>query len=134
MEISIISVIVGSVVYFGVGALWYSVLFGKPWQKLKGISDGETQNEMKAMGISLLGTIVNVVAIHLLLEVARPQNWAAALVYGLLLGVPVIMTGLNNTVYGKDEEVGDRARLNLIDFSYPFVAITLVSLIAFFLK
>lgn len=134
MEISIVSVIVGTIVYVGLGALWYSpVLFGKQWAKLTGVSEEDATDSTKAMIVSTIGGLLAVVALNMLVYVARPQTWAAALVYGLLLGVPVIAIGLNKVVYGKDSDSKDRTRLSVIDFSYPFVAIILTVMIAYFL-
>lgn len=133
MEISIVSVIVGTIVYFGLGGLWYSpVLFGNQWKALIGIHPEEDGNPTQSMIIAFIGTILTVLALNMLVYVARPQTWAAALVYGLLVGIPVIMTGLNKVVYGDDEHMKDRARLAMIDFSYPFVAIILTTIIAYF--
>ena len=33
------SVVLGTVAFFAVGALWYTVLFGKAWQRAVGLSD-----------------------------------------------------------------------------------------------
>jgi hypothetical protein len=40
-----LAVVLGAVAFFAVGALWYSVLFAKPWRALNGITD-----EMVAAG------------------------------------------------------------------------------------
>jgi hypothetical protein len=134
MEISIVSVIVGTLVYFGLGGLWYSpLLFGKQWKELIGIDPEEEGNPTRSMIIAFAGTILTVVALNMLVYIARPQTWAAALVYGLLVGVPVIMTGLNKVVYGDDEHMKERTQLAVIDFSYPFVGIILAVMIAYYL-
>jgi hypothetical protein len=134
MEISIVSVIVGTIVYVGLGSLWYSpILFGKQWTKLSGVTKEDATDSTKSMLVASLGGILSVLAINMLVYVARPQTWAAALVYGLLIGVPVITVGLHKVVYGKASDSKDRTRLAIIDFSYPFVAIALTSLISFYL-
>lgn len=134
MEISIVSVIVGTIVYVGLGSLWYSpILFGKQWTKLSGVTKEDATDSTKSMLVASLGGIISVLAINMLVYVARPQTWAAALVYGLLIGVPVITVGLHKVVYGKASDSKDRTRLAIIDFSYPFVAIALTSLISFYL-
>lgn len=66
MEVNIVAVIVATVAMFGVGALWYMVLFSKQWAKMHGM-DKMTDKEMKEMsakmgpyyGLQLLMTIVS---------------------------------------------------------------------------
>lgn len=38
-NLDLLTIVLGAVAFFAVGALWYSVLFGKAWQKLVGITD-----------------------------------------------------------------------------------------------
>ncbi|ANU08721.1 DUF1761 domain-containing protein [Paraurantiacibacter namhicola] len=38
-DISLLTIILGAVAFFAVGAIWYSVLFGKAWQREVGLSD-----------------------------------------------------------------------------------------------
>ena len=38
-NLNLLTVILGALAFFVVGALWYTVLFGKAWRKLVGISD-----------------------------------------------------------------------------------------------
>ena len=40
MEINMIAVAVSGIAYFIIGALWYSVLFGKLWIKLMDVNPG----------------------------------------------------------------------------------------------
>jgi hypothetical protein len=66
MEVNVVAVIVATVAMFGVGALWYLVLFSKQWAKMHGM-DKMTDKEMKEMsakmgpyyGLQLLMTIVS---------------------------------------------------------------------------
>lgn len=39
-NVNLLAVILGSLVFFGIGALWYGPLFGKAWKELSGY-DGE---------------------------------------------------------------------------------------------
>ena len=38
-EINMLAVFLGAAAFFAVGALWYGVLFGKPWRRAAGIED-----------------------------------------------------------------------------------------------
>lgn len=46
VDVNIWAVLVATIVYFVIGALWYSVLFGKQWMKLSGI----TKESMEGSG------------------------------------------------------------------------------------
>ena len=53
MHINYLSIIVATIVQFAIGAIWYSVFFGKLWGKIHGFDKlpKETQQKMmKAMG------------------------------------------------------------------------------------
>jgi hypothetical protein len=39
MNINWLAVVLGTVAFFAVGALWYTALFGKAWQRATGLSD-----------------------------------------------------------------------------------------------
>lgn len=38
-EINLLAVLAGAAAFFMVGAIWYSALFAKPWQRAAGLSD-----------------------------------------------------------------------------------------------
>jgi len=44
-DVNLLAVFLGALAFFVIGALWYGVLFGKPWRTLNGITD-----EMVAAG------------------------------------------------------------------------------------
>lgn len=62
VEVNLLSVLVASVVSMGVGFLWYTVLFGKPWMKLMGYTKASMEKEKANMGktytISFLLTLL----------------------------------------------------------------------------
>ncbi len=42
-DINLLAVVLGAVAFFAVGSVWYTVLFGKAWQKAAGMSDADAQ-------------------------------------------------------------------------------------------
>ncbi|RJY09155.1 DUF1761 domain-containing protein [Aurantiacibacter aquimixticola] len=40
-ETNMLAVLLGTTAFFAIGALWYGPLFGKPWQRLTGITMGD---------------------------------------------------------------------------------------------
>ena len=43
-EINLLAVVLGAVAFFAVGAIWYTVLFGKAWQRAVGLSDEQLKS------------------------------------------------------------------------------------------
>lgn len=71
MTINILAVTLATIAQFVVGALWYSVLFGKLWGRIHGFDklSKETQKEMMSKmgpfyGLQLLVTIVSAVVLN----------------------------------------------------------------------
>ena len=59
-EINVLAVILGALAFFAVGALWYSVLFPRPWQRAAGLSDEKLRNSNMALlfGLAFLAELV----------------------------------------------------------------------------
>src|SRR3989344_1452723 len=49
IDVNYIGILVASIASFAVGALWYTVLFGKPWRKLMGVDEREAQGKMSIL-------------------------------------------------------------------------------------
>jgi hypothetical protein len=54
--VNLLAVVLGAVAFFAVGMVWYTVLFGKAWQKASGMTEGKQQGSNMAMifGLSFL--------------------------------------------------------------------------------
>jgi hypothetical protein len=54
--VNLLAVVLGAVAFFAVGMVWYTVLFGKAWQKASGMSPDKTQGSNMALifGLSFL--------------------------------------------------------------------------------
>ncbi|NQV16784.1 DUF1761 domain-containing protein [bacterium] len=58
------AVLVSALVFFGIGALWYGVLFGKAWMKATGITqesleaDKAETNMVKSFGIMFISSLL----------------------------------------------------------------------------
>ena len=97
LRINYLAVVVASVTFFGVGALWYSpLLFGNAYMKLRGIAPAATTNAQIPVGgmISELvrGFVVAYVLARLLILLGV-SNWLGAMQLGLWLwiGFPVMI-------------------------------------------
>ena len=86
-----LAVIVATIAYFLLGALWYSVLFGKKWAQLVKIDTGNPDMK-KGMGGMMISTFVLTLLICFGLEVLVIKfNFVQEVAYGIKLG---LLTGL----------------------------------------
>ena len=91
-SVSFWPVVVAAVVYFAIGALWYSpVLFSKPWMDAQGITP-ETIDR-SGMGMSMVVTfvleLVAVVVLAASLQGMGVTGWWSGTLTGLVLGVGI---------------------------------------------
>ena len=90
-HINWLAVLVAAVAYFLLGALWYSVLFGKKWAQLVKL-DTSNPDLKKGMGGMMISTFVLVLIVCFGLEVLIIKfNFLQELSYGIKLG---LLTGL----------------------------------------
>jgi hypothetical protein len=85
-----LAVIVAAVVYFALGALWYSnVLFAKAWQRSIGWDASRTPPQQSAMTyvVPLVAYIVMAIAVGLLADATGTDELGEGLVLGLIVGV-----------------------------------------------
>ena len=60
-EINWLGVVLGAAAFFAVGAIWYTVLFGKTWQRATGMSDEQLKtgaNMPLIFGLAFLAELV----------------------------------------------------------------------------
>ena len=94
-----VAVVLGTVVFFAVGAIWYSALFAKPWQREVGLSDEQLKagaNIPLIMGTCLLLEFVVVLMLGHLFARIQPGDHAKMMMatgFGLAIMAPAI--GIN---------------------------------------
>lgn len=85
-----LAVIVGALVYFALGALWYSPAFlGRRWQRSIGWDPEQRPPEMRVTTylVPALAYLVMAIAIGLLAEATGTDTIGEGLVLGLVLGI-----------------------------------------------
>jgi hypothetical protein len=94
-ELNWLAVIVATVVYFALGAVWYAPpLFGNAWMKAAGIVMPEGQRPSPAIYFTpLLGYFVAVIATAMLAEATGSESLAEGIVLGLVVGVGYSVVG-----------------------------------------
>jgi len=128
-EINFLAVLVAGIAAFALGFLWYSVLFGKPWQKELGFTDEYIQqgNMGLIFGTSFLLMVIMSLGLALLLSgmPADHVNWRSGLHTGLLVGVFFSATSIGvNYLYQRRS-----IKLWLIDASYQVLFLGLEGVI-----
>ncbi len=94
-NIDLVPVFLGAVVFFAIGVVWYSVLFGKAWQRATGLSD----EQLKSANIGLIYALAFL--FELLIAVTLAHQYAMtgpgdrakmmiAIGYGAMLMTPAI--------------------------------------------
>lgn len=109
MTINILAVVVATVFQFIVGAVWYSVLFGKLWGRIHGFDklSKETQDKLKKeitpyYAVQLIVTIVTSVILAILL-INLPQGNPYVIAFLVWLGftVPAQTSAI---IFGNDDK------------------------------
>ena len=91
-----LAVLLGTVVFFAVGALWYGVVFGKAWQKAVGLSDEQLKtgaNMPLIFGLCFLLELVVVTMLGHLFARIQPGDHAKMMMavgFGLAIMSPAI--------------------------------------------
>lgn len=89
-QLNWLAVVVGGVVYFALGALWYSpILFARAWQRSIGWDESRTPPEQSAMTyvVPLIAYLVMAVAVGMLAAATGTDTLTEGLVLGLVIGV-----------------------------------------------
>ncbi len=110
--INYIAVIIAAIAGFGVGALWYSVLFVKPWMDAMGMNvaemnarraSGEGPAIAPLLGGSIVGNLVMAFILSALLHSLGIASIVASVGTAFLiwLGFVITIMGINNSVGGR---------------------------------
>jgi hypothetical protein len=89
-ELNWLAVIIGAIIYFALGALWYSpVLFGRQWQRAIGWDPERTPPEMKATTyvVPFVAYLVMAIAVGLLAAATGTDTIAEGVILGLVLAI-----------------------------------------------
>ena len=122
-----LAIVIATVVFFAVGAVWYSALFAKAWQREVGLGTEQLtgeRNMMLIMGTCLLLEFVVVLMLGHLFARIQPGNHAKMMMasgFGLAIMAPAI--GINYLYQRRS------LKLFLIDAGHFVVGMTAVGLV-----
>ncbi|EUJ45680.1 DUF1761 domain-containing protein [Listeria riparia] len=117
---NIIIALLAGLVAFAVGALWYTVFFGKIWMKAVGISE-ETLQKSSPM-VSMIVTVVVEMAVALLVSFVLIHLALGVYLGGLLIAGIAILSAIKNYMFEMKP-----FRLILINESYKLVTIMIMT-------
>lgn len=125
-ELNIVAVLVASLVYFFLGALWYSpALFGPLWIKLSNISPDKSKSIAGLMVATYLLNLVISFAIAYLVITSSSAGMGGGLCLGVLIAFGLIATTMAiNALYSEKP-----FKLYLIDTGYHVGGIILAAVI-----
>jgi len=96
-DINWISILVGAIAYFALGAIWYSFLFQKKWIEYSGINidDPNAKKGVAAIMItSFLMMLITAFGLAILSHYADLKGWESGVKLGLLTGVCFAFTSI----------------------------------------
>ncbi len=91
-------VLAGTAAFFIVGALWYGVLFAKPWQRAAGLSDTAMQSGNMAVIFGLAFAFEMLIAMvlwHLIARTDPAPHVVMMMAVGFAAGVMIPAIGIN---------------------------------------
>ena len=127
MGINWVAVVLGTIVFFALGAVWYTALFGKAWQREVGLSDEQLKagrNMVLTFGMTFVLEFVVVLTLGHLFAFLHPGDHAKMMMatgFGLAIMSPAI--GITYLYMRKS------LKLWLIDAAHFVVGMTVVGLV-----
>lgn len=91
-------VLAGTAAFFLVGALWYGVIFAKPWQRAAGLTNTQLQSGNMGMIFGLTFAFEMLVAMvlwHLVARTDPPPHVVMMMAVGFAAGVMIPAIGIN---------------------------------------
>jgi Protein of unknown function (DUF1761) len=96
-DLNWLAVVVGAVVYFGLGGLWYApVAFGKQWQEAIGWNEADAAQATpaKMYVIPAVTCLVSTVGLAMVAEATGTDTFGEGVVLGLVVGVLIVAPAL----------------------------------------
>lgn len=121
-----IAIFVATLLYFFLGALWYSpILFAKPWMKLKNIPDNHDGGSPTMYIYSFLLQLIAVISLSLFLAAMDVETASNGALIGLGAGAGFLFTLSGTTGIFSETPL----KLHLIDNGYHVVGLTIAGMI-----
>ena len=121
-----LAIIVAALVYFVIGAIWYSVLFGKAWMANVGRTKEQLMSGSKIVYLyTLIAELVICFVMAFIIWILGTPNCISAIKVGAFFSL-----GFTATIIAINNWYGQRGtKLTLIDSGYHIVGIIFASII-----
>lgn len=125
-SISALSILIATVIYFLLGAVWYSpILFAKPWMKIKNIPEDHEGGSPLLFAFSFILQFIGVFSLALFIEGLGAEGAANGALIGFFAAAGFVFSLSGAT--GLFSEVP--LKLHLIDNGYHVAGLTLAGLV-----
>jgi Protein of unknown function (DUF1761) len=96
-NLNYLAIFITTLITFGIGAVWYTALFGKVWQKETGLTDKQIAegSPAKTYGGSFVCFFLLNVFLAALFKDLQPKDWIAGAVTGFQIGILVNLATLS---------------------------------------
>lgn len=95
-DVSWLAIVIGTIGYQVLGAVWYGPLFGSTWVKAMGYENTEdihkSENPTTGYILTTIGSLIAVIALGILLAWVDASAWSEGLIVGLLIGIGFVAT------------------------------------------
>lgn len=126
-NLNYLAIVVSSMIYFGLGSVWFGPLFGKQWLRLVGLTltEEDKKNAIFMFTKTFLLDFFITFSTALILLLTKSETTADALKVSAIIGLGfVIAPFLGNYMYAKRS-----MRLFLVEGFYHVICIAVVSII-----
>ncbi|MCF7802023.1 MAG: DUF1761 domain-containing protein [Candidatus Marinimicrobia bacterium] len=124
-DMNLWAVLLAAVVYFLLGALWYSLLFGKIWQRLVKIPPEERKKPAPAMIFTFLARLLSVYVLAHFLHYTQSTTWLGGVETAFWIWLGFIVVTAADEIFFANKP----ARLYFINTGYHFCGIILAGII-----
>ena len=129
-QVNLWAILVAALVYFILGSLWFSVLFGGFWSReverlgilIKDPAKGTIAAKMLQ---TFVGNLLAAFSMGYIVFISHSFNWLAGLKLGLLCGIGFAAVGMIIAYTWESRSM----RLQMIDTGYAIIGITLCGII-----
>jgi len=130
-DVNILAVLVAGLAYFALGALWYSVLFGKMWKAgieetgIKMNQPGQSGMMMSMMVKSFIANVLTAFGVAYVIHLNQNYNVETGIKVGLMLGVCIAFASELMVANWQ----GTKTKVLVIDAGYQILGILLTAVI-----
>ncbi|HVM12240.1 MAG TPA: DUF1761 domain-containing protein [Actinomycetota bacterium] len=89
-EINYLAVLAAAVAYFAFGALWYTALFGRAWQRATGVTQSDAGSMATAFIGSFIGYFISAVALAAIARATGSSTVMHGIVIGSMVGLGLL--------------------------------------------